>query len=64
MKTEEVKIRPSDLEAAANELHASGKMPPLEDVLKAVAEAREKYSDKIKAARNEPEHAGIDALGK
>ena len=60
--TIEPKFTVSDLERQANELHASGKMPSLEDVLKAVAEAREKYSDKIKAARNE--HAGIDALGK
>jgi hypothetical protein len=32
-------------------LIADGKMPSLEDVLRAVAKAREKYADKIRGAR-------------
>jgi hypothetical protein len=62
----DTKIRPSDLAAQAAELHRTGKMPKLEDVLQAVAEARGKYADKIKAARNQGNqgHAGIEALGK
>lgn len=58
----EQKIKPSDLEKQAMELHQQGKMPPLEDVLAAVAEAREKYADKILEARKQS-HAGADALG-
>jgi hypothetical protein len=54
------KIKPSDLAAQAAELHQQGKMPSLEDVLSAVAEAREKYADKILAARKQPH--GADAL--
>ena len=49
----EPKIKPSDLEQQARELHAQGKMPSLEEVLKAVAETRAKYADQIKAARNQ-----------
>jgi len=49
----EPKIKPSDLRRQAEELHQSGKLPKLEEVLAAVAEARKKYSDKILAARNE-----------
>jgi hypothetical protein len=62
----ENKIKPSDLAQQAAELHRTGKMPKLEDVLAAVAEARGKYADKIKAARNQgtQPHAGIEALGK
>ena len=37
------KTTPSDLKAEAQRLVAAGKMPPLEHVLGAVAEAREKY---------------------
>lgn len=53
------KIRPSDLDKQARELHDQGKMPSLEDVLSAVAEARSKYKDKILEARK---HPGVDAL--
>jgi hypothetical protein len=62
----ENKIKPSDLARQAAELHRTGKMPPLEEVLQAVAEARKKYADKIVAARNQGSqpHAGIEALGK
>lgn len=37
------KITPSDLKSEAQRLVAAGKMPPLEHLLSAVAEAREKY---------------------
>jgi hypothetical protein len=43
-------IKPSDLRAEAQRLIAAGKMPPLEEVLKHVAETREKYAPKIKEA--------------
>lgn len=49
----EPKIKPSDLEKHAAELHAAGKMPPLEHVLAAVADIRKKYADKIRHARNQ-----------
>ena len=55
------KIKPSDLERQAQELHASGKMPSLDEVLAAVAESREKYADKILEARKQS-HAGVNAL--
>lgn len=54
-------IKPSDLEKQAAEMVQQGKMPNLDDLLSAVAEAREKFADKIVAARNE-KHAGADAL--
>ncbi len=47
------KIKPSDLAAQAQELHAAGKMPSLDEVLAAVAESREKYADKILEARKQ-----------
>jgi len=47
----EPKIKPSDLRREAENLIRSGKMPSLEEVLKAVAEARLKYQDKIRAVR-------------
>lgn len=56
----EPKIKPSDLMNQAAELHQSGKLPSLEDVLKAVGESRKKYRDQILAARNQD--AGPDAL--
>lgn len=58
----EPKIKPSDLAKHAAELHAAGKMPKLEDVLAAIADARSKYADKIVQARKQPAHAGIDTL--
>ena len=54
-------IKPSDLEKQAQILIQAGKMPKLEDLLSAVAESREKYADKIVAARNE-KHAGVETL--
>jgi len=47
------KITPSDLRQEAERLIAAGKMPPLEEVLKHVADAREKYTPQIKEAREE-----------
>jgi hypothetical protein len=44
-------IKPSDLRREAQRLIASGEMPPLEKLLAAVAEAREKYGARLKAAR-------------
>ena len=58
----EKKLGPSDFKAEAERLHSAGKMPSLEDVLAAVAESREKYADKIVAARKQPDHAGVKAL--
>lgn len=58
----ENKIKPSDLERQAAELHRTGKMPDLDTVLKAVAEARKKYRDQILAARKQPVHSGIQQL--
>jgi len=55
------KIKPSDLQAEVQRLIAAGKMPKIDDLLSAVADAREKYAEKIVAARNE-KHAGADAL--
>ena len=48
-------IKPSDLRAEAERLVAAGKMPPLEEVLKAVSSAREKYLPEIKKVRENPE---------
>jgi hypothetical protein len=45
-------ITPSDIRAEAQRLLAAGKMPPLEQLLEHVAEAREKYKPQIKEARN------------
>lgn len=46
-------IKPSDLKKQAQDLVASGQMPKLEDVLKAVADSRKKYSKQIVDARKE-----------
>ena len=54
-------IKPSDLENQAADLVRQGKMPKLDDLLSTIADTREKYADKIVAARNE-KHAGVDAL--
>lgn len=48
-------IKPTDLRAQAQELIESNKMPSLKDVMSAVAEAREKYRDRILAARHSQE---------
>ena len=59
-----MKIKPSDLEKQAKELHAAGKLPSLEEVLQAVADSREKYRDKILDSRKQTPDvaAGADAL--
>lgn len=48
----EKKITPSDLRRQAEKLVGSGEMPPLEDVLDAVAEARTKYKPLIEEEHN------------
>jgi hypothetical protein len=45
------KITPSDLRNQAQQLLDSGRMPSLEEVLKAVSETRRKYRPMILAAR-------------
>ena len=45
------KIKPSDLEAEAQRLIATGQMPSFEELVKAIAETREKYKPLILAAR-------------
>jgi hypothetical protein len=49
----EKKITPSDLRKQADELIASGNMPSLDEVMKAVAETREKFVPLILKAREE-----------
>jgi len=44
-------IKPSDLREQAKALLDAGKMPSLEAVLSAVADARTRYRDQILAAR-------------
>ena len=48
-------IKVSDLRAEAQRLIETGQMPKFEQVLEAVAEARKKYADQIRAARKESE---------
>jgi hypothetical protein len=47
----EPKIGPSDFQKEVQRLQAEGRMPSLEAVLQAVAEARAEYREKILAAR-------------
>jgi hypothetical protein len=47
------KITPSDLRAQAQQLIDSGRMPSLDEVLKALSETRRKYRPLILAARAE-----------
>ena len=49
----EPKLGPTELQAEVERLHAEGKLPPLHEVLGAVASAREKFSHKILEARKE-----------
>jgi hypothetical protein len=53
----EKKITPSDLRKRAKALVATGRMPSLAEVLKAVSESREKYAGQILAARH-PQRGG------
>jgi len=55
-------IKPSDLRAEAQKLIEAGKMPPLAQLLGAVAHVRTKYADRIKAAQKsgpDPENEGL-----
>jgi hypothetical protein len=52
----EQKVGPTEFKQEAERLHAAGKLPPLEDLLKAVSETREEYAPKIIAARKEGEN--------
>lgn len=45
------KIKPSDLRREAEAMIRDGSMPSLETVLQAVADAREKYAEHVKATR-------------
>lgn len=45
------KIKPSALEAEAQHLIREGKMPSLEELVAAISETREKYRERILAAR-------------
>jgi hypothetical protein len=45
------KIKPSDLEAEAQRLIATGQMPSFEELSAVIVEVREKYRDQILAAR-------------
>lgn len=44
-------MKPSDLKKQAEEMIARGEMPSLDEVLDAIAAAREKFAPKIEAAR-------------
>src|SRR5262249_43900595 len=48
------KLKPSELDAAAQRLIREGKMPTLEELLAVIANVREKYHDQILATRQEP----------
>jgi hypothetical protein len=62
---QEKKVGPSDFQAEVARLQAEGKMPELEDILDAVADARKKFSSKILKARAQgsDHEAGVNALG-
>jgi hypothetical protein len=47
----EKKVGPSDFAAEVEKLRAAGKLPSLEEVLDAVADARQKFAPKILEAR-------------
>jgi len=49
----EPKIKPSDLCSEAKNLIRDGKMPDLETLLQAVADARQKYMPLIEEARKQ-----------
>lgn len=51
-------IKPSDLKRQAQELVASGQMPAIEDVLKAIADSRKRYQKPILDARKEGKDGG------
>jgi hypothetical protein len=49
----EKKLGPTQFQAEVERLHAAGKLPPLHELLAAVADARSKFSDKILEARKQ-----------
>jgi hypothetical protein len=51
-------ITPSDLRAEAEQLIDSGRMPSLDELLKAVFDTRRKYVPRILAARDRAAKAG------
>jgi hypothetical protein len=51
----EKKVGPTELAAQIERLKAAGKLPTLEQVLKAVADARQKFAPKILKARQSPD---------
>ena len=48
----EKKLGPSDFQAEVERLRAAGKLPSLDEVLDAVADARKRYATKIRNARD------------
>jgi hypothetical protein len=54
-------ISPSDLRTGAQKLISEGRMPKLQQLLAAIAEVRQKYGPKLKAARKlgTPEQHGV-----
>lgn len=51
----EKKLGPTQFQAEVERLHAEGKLPPLHEVLGAVADARSKFAPKILDARKQGE---------
>lgn len=49
----EKKVGPTDFQKEVERLHASGKLPSLDELLKAVGETRQKYAPKIIKAREQ-----------
>ena len=53
----EPKVGPTHFQEEVQRLHAAGKLPQLHELLGAVADAREKFADKILKARKEGDDA-------
>lgn len=58
----EKKVGPSDFKVEVERLRAAGKLPSLEEVLNAVADARQKFASKILKAREQPGSAALDCV--
>jgi hypothetical protein len=56
----EPKLGPTQFQAEAERLDKTGKLPSLDEVLAAVADAREKYASKILEARKGGKDASND----
>ena len=54
----EKKLGPTEFQAEVQRLQAAGKLPQLEDLLRAVSEVREEYAPKILDAREKGEDNG------